>query len=320
MTPFSIGITTRNRPGSLRACLDSIARVLGGPQDVLVFDDGSDVPVAEQLAHDDPCLRPRILRDESSAGPIHGRNVLMRESRHDLVLLLDDDALLLESESLDRAAALLGTDPAVAAVGFAQADASGRPWPERMQPGIGAGPMIVPAYIGFAVMLRRASFFQVGGYRSELVFYGEEKELCLRLLAAGYSVVYLPDALVAHVQDPAGRDRRRHLRYLVRNDILMSVYNHPLPVVIAWLPLRWWRYRRLAAHIPGGDPGGPSWLARELGRALPGVPRLRRPVGWRTLREWRRRQRYPRYESPAASDQVVTANGVPARGRTMAGR
>ena len=71
-------------------------------------------------------------------------------------------------------------------------------------------------------------FLALGGYRESFVFYGEEKEYCLRLLDRGYRVVYLPDALVVHAQDAGGRTPQRYLRYVTRNDCLNALYNEPL--------------------------------------------------------------------------------------------
>jgi hypothetical protein len=128
----------------------------------------------------------------------------------------------------------------------------------------------------------------VGGYSEDFVFYGEEKDLCLRFMEAGYRVVYLPDALVGHVIDPGGRDPRRYARFAVRNDCLASLYNEPWPLLLVSLPVRLARFRRMAASIPGGDPGGLRWIVEDLRRVFPDVWRRRRPVSWATIRTWRR--------------------------------
>ena len=112
----------------------------------------------------------------------------------------------------------------IAAIGFAQAEADGRPWPAPMQPAPVSYRCRVASFIGFAHLLRRRAFHEVGGYREELHFYGEEKGLCARFLSAGYQVVYMPDLLVAHVPDPEGRSTSRYLRYVVRNDCLFALY------------------------------------------------------------------------------------------------
>lgn len=300
MTPLSIGVATRNRPASLDACLRSISRVLGASHDVLVFDDASDMP-AVQVAGRIEGLTVRVLRDDRAVGVIAGRNRLVNEARHDTVMLLDDDALLLDAEAIDDARRVMEADRRVGAVAFAQAEPDGRPWPEGMQPARGQLVSLIPAYIGFAHLVRRSLFLELGGYTERLVFYGEEKDFCLRLLARGYYVVYLPHARVAHVPDPSTRDPRRYVRYAIRNDCLSSFYHEPLPLALAALPVRLARYRTMARGIPGGDPGGAAWLLGEFVRELPRALRRRRSVGWRVMREWRRLKAAPPYEGPEAA-------------------
>lgn len=304
MTPISIGVTTRDRPRSLEACLRSIVGVLGRGHDVIVFDDASEEPAAGIACAIDG-LDVRTFRDERAIGAIAGRNLLVREARHDNVLLLDDDALLLEAAAVTQALRVFAEDPQVGAIAFAQAERDGRPWPEGMQPARTHVPSIVPAFIGFAHLLRRGLFLALGGYQERFVFYGEEKDYCLRLLAAGHNVVYLPHARVAHLPDPATRDPRRYVRQAIRNDCLSAFYNEPLPMAIAGLPVRLARYRRMAKDIPGGNPGGVTWMLTELAREFPAALRLRRSVGWRVIREWRRLKTAPAYCGPRGAPETA---------------
>jgi len=287
MTRLTIGITTRNRPGALERCLRSLARLQLLAPSVIVFDDGSEQSV-EALVRSaaDGILDVRVIRDDSSSGYIAGRNRLVREADAALVLLLDDDAVILDAAPIERAMQLLADDNRVAAIAFAQGEADGRRWPERMQPAAAREPVYVPAFIGFAHLLRRDTFLRLGGYRESLVFYGEEKDFCVRALDAGHRIVYLPDAIVGHVPDPDGRSATRYVRFVIRNDCLYSLYNEPWPLAAVSLPVRLWRYRRMR----GGnrDAGGFRWIAGELARLFPEVRRERRPVSWATIREWRR--------------------------------
>lgn len=285
--PLTIGITTRNRPEALQRCLTSVTGALGREPELLVFDDASDVPAARQIAGDGG-FDVRVIRDERGSGYIAGRNELVAQARNEYVLLLDDDAVVIDARAIERAMAVLDADPRVAAVAFAQAEPDGSPWPERMQAGRGRVAARVPSFIGFAHLIRRSVFLALGGYRADFVCYGEEKDYCLRLLDAGYHVVYLPDARVGHIVDYRGRDQRRYVRYVIRNDCLLSLYNEPWPLAVFSVPVRLLRFSRMAASIDGGDSGGRAWVVAELRRMLADVLRRRRPVSWRTIREWRR--------------------------------
>lgn len=281
---LTVGITTRNRPESLRRCVESLRHIEHLEPEILVFDDASDVRAAESLQSDP---RIRIIRDENGPGNIVGRNALMAAARTDIVLLLDDDAALLDGSSIERAMRILESDRQVAAIAFAQANGDGTPWPEMMQPGRGDSPRYVAAFIGFAHLLNRAVFLDLGGYRESFVFYGEEKEYCLRLLDRGYRVVYLPDALVIHAQDAAGRAPQRYLRYVTRNDCLHALYNEPIWRATWLVPARLALYFRMRSRWGIDDPAGIRWIVSELAANAAAALRSRKPVSRHTRASWR---------------------------------
>jgi GT2 family glycosyltransferase len=282
---LTVGITTRNRSESLRTCVDSLRCIEHLDPEILVFDDASGLPASEILRSQP---QVRIIRDERGPGNIVGRNALMKAARAETVLLLDDDAALINGSSIERAMRVIQSDRQVGAVAFAQANLDGTPWPEGMQPGRGQAPRYVPAFIGFAHLLNRAVFLSLGGYRESFVFYGEEKEYCLRLLDRGYRVVYLPDALVVHAQDAAGRTPQRYLRYVTRNDCLHALYNEPMWRAMWLVPARLALYFRMRSQWGTADPGGFGWIVSQLAENAGSALRSRRPVSRQTLASWRR--------------------------------
>jgi GT2 family glycosyltransferase len=284
--PIAVGITTRNRPQSLNACVASLAIAADLIEEVLIYDDASD-PAAAVSAPAALGARVTMLRDAAAPGYIVGRNRLIRRASAPFVLLLDDDTQILDRESIAEALDAMRRDASIAAVGFAQAEADGRPWPAAMQPAAAAYPCFVPSFIGFAHLLRRDVTLALGGYRDALRFYGEEKEFCLRLLDAGYRVAYLPGARVGHLADPVGRDETLWLRYVIRNDCLSALYNEPLTRLLWVVPARLARYFRMRRAGKIADPGGVFWILRELAAQLGDVRRHRRPVKRSTIRRWR---------------------------------
>src|SRR5262245_58250410 len=123
---LTVGITTRNRPASLLRCVESLQHLEHLAPEILVFDDASEIPASETLP---PPPRLRIIRDDRAPGNIVGRNALMTEASANIVLLLDDDAALLDGASVARAMSVIQDDPKVAAVAFAQANVDGTAWP-----------------------------------------------------------------------------------------------------------------------------------------------------------------------------------------------
>jgi GT2 family glycosyltransferase len=298
---LTVGVTTQNRPASLRRGLESLTLIRNLTQAVIIFDDGSAPPVASRVTDDLPeWLQEavRIVRAESPIGQQQGRNRIVEMAKTNVVLLLDDDAFLLDGAGVERGLQILGRDPSVGAIAFAQANADGAPWPAPMQPSRATYACLVPSFIGFAHLIRRDVFLGLGGYRSSFFYHGEEKEFCLRLLDGGHGVVYLPGARVAHVPDPTGRSQRSYVRYVIRNDCLTSLYNDPWWRLLWVLPARLVRYFKMRRQAGLEDPEGFSWLVHELAIALPIVRAERRPLRVSTFKKWR----WLRDTSPAYSD------------------
>jgi GT2 family glycosyltransferase len=297
----TIGVVTKNRPDSLRECLASLALLDDSLAEIIVVDDTSDVPIADTLEHlpSGVARKLRLIRQRHHEGYIVARNTIVREASTDYVLLMDDDAWLLDSRSVLDAVALLRVHPQVGAVAFAMAGLDGSPWHSTMQPAPVDYTCYVPSFIGFAHLLRRDVFLRLGGYRESFHFYGEEKDYCLRLLDAGLDVVYTPLARVVHAADITGRSYSKYIRHTIRNDCLGALYNEPFPLPIVSVPLRLRRYIQMRGSHP--DPGGLLWIVKDLLKKLPSVLRDRRPVRWATLRRWRRlRREWPAYEPAAA--------------------
>ena len=301
---LTVAIATRNRPASLLRCLRSLPLLGDSVSEILVVDDASDPPAAEAIATLPEALRSKIRLIVQPTGPgyIVGRNRMIRESTSDIVLSMDDDAYLLEAEGIRDATALLAARPELAAVACAQAEPDGAPWPAGMQPSTAQYDCYVAAYIGFAHLIRRGLFLALGGYHESFHFYGEEKDFCLRALDAGYRVAYLPDLRVAHVPDPSGRSMTRYVRHVIRNDCLFSLYNEPLPVALASLPVRLSRFVSMTPRGGASDPAGLFWIVGSLVSLMPAIWRDRKAVRWATLGEWRRlRRRSPPLVPEAAA-------------------
>src|SRR5260370_4542103 len=75
-------------------------------------------------------------------------------------------------------------------------------------------------------------------------YHGEEKECCLRLMEADYDIVFMPEPIV-HAVDPTGRDLKRYLKTVIRNDCLGSLLKVPCTMTFVCVPIRIMMYFRL---------------------------------------------------------------------------
>ncbi|WP_428936770.1 glycosyltransferase family 2 protein [Fontivita pretiosa] len=227
-------ITTKNRrEDTLNAVRSAYAQTV--PVEVLVIDDGSTDGTAEAVRQAFP--QARVDRSEQSRGYIVQRNRGVAMASAPIVFSLDDDAVFSTPRVVEQT--LTEFDhPRVGAVAIPHINVNVLP---GQHPGYGIGESasaagelrVVNSYIGCAHALRRDVFISLGGYRELLVHQGEEMDYCLRMLAAGY-VTRLGRADPVHHFVSPKRDNRRMTVYGVRNALLYSWYNVPMP----YLPLR----------------------------------------------------------------------------------
>ncbi len=285
----TVGIVTRDRPDALRTCLASLAVLGEALAEVIVVDDNGTVALDAALAAA-PSGITRVVRQHEDEGYIVARNMIVRSASTEAVLLMDDDAALLPDGRIGDALRMLEANPRIGAIACAMSATSGDPFPPGMQPAAVDYTCYVASFIGFAHIVRRSAFLDAGGYRESFYFYGEEKDLCIQLLDGGHDVVYMPTVRVIHDVHPGGRSPSKYVRYVVRNDCLFAMYNEPWPMLVVSVPIRLARYVSMSRGLPDRVAGF-AWVVGELLRMLPAVFAERRPVSWRTIRQWRQRSR-----------------------------
>jgi GT2 family glycosyltransferase len=210
-------------------CLDSVARLRYHPREVLVVDNASSDGSADAIARAHPEVH--LVRSPVNLGAPAGRNLGIRTAEerfsYRYLLFLDDDSVVDERLADELIAALradqgaglatpkayrLGQPGVVASAGgmrvrlgrgsIVDVGAGERDRGQFEQ----AGP--VDSCVGFAMLARREALLAVGGLDERYNPYGwEEVDLSLRVRRAGFSIRYVPTAVVYHAGGTPGRGR-----------------------------------------------------------------------------------------------------------------
>jgi GT2 family glycosyltransferase len=230
---ISIVIPVHNNVRFTGACLHAVLQALDViPSEVIVVDDASTDGTRAYL---ESCSGLTIVEHASNQGFVQSVNEGAKAARGRYLLLLNNDtivtpgwsaALLRVFESDDRVGAagsqLQTPDGSISEAGavvFADGNAAnfgrGRN-PE--DPGV-AFPREVDYCSAASLMVPSELFRSLGGFSAEFApAYYEDADLCFRLRAAGYRVLYEPDSVVVHLEggtagtDPsAGMKRYQHV-------------------------------------------------------------------------------------------------------------
>ena len=227
-----IGIVTRNRPELLRRSIESCRRQTYPRIEIVVRDNSDDVSAVRRnaaTARDFPQVRWSRRAERQSL--IESRADLMAEPGAEFFCSIDDDAWFLKDDEISLAAAYLQNGESLAGVAFDILS------PDNSSPVIRCSPLPTMGFLGCGHMLRVRMVQEVGSYADFPGHYGsEEKDLCIRFLDRGWSLLALPGVHVWHDKSTAGRDWAAQHRSGTLNDMVFGLLRAPLPDLFYYLP------------------------------------------------------------------------------------
>ena len=229
-----VGIVTHNRAEILPKAIESAFAQKGCRVRVSVIDDCS-TDATPELAQRYPEVE--WTRWEPGRGYMAARNQWMLTEGVDYFVSLDDDSWFLREDEIALAVSLMERHPNVAAVAYDILS------PDRAEPVQRKSAQRTSIFIGCGHVLKLKTVRQVGVYDAVPGSYGgEEKDLCLRLIEAGYKIMALPGVHVWHDKTSVARDFAAQHRSVVCNDLVMTVRRTPAWLLPLFLPARTWRH------------------------------------------------------------------------------
>ena len=211
----SIVLVLHNQAGLSLRGLQALGHALDGvPTEVILVDNASTDRTGALLERVDGA---RILPQSENLHFLRGANLGARHARGRALLFLNNDTEL-QPGSLRAAHRLLDLQPDVGAVGGkvllldgTLQEAGSIVWRDGSCSGYGRGQAPTDAAFGFRrdvdycsgafLMLRRALFESLSGFDPLFApAYYEDTDLCMRVRAAGYRVVYEPAVRLVHVE------------------------------------------------------------------------------------------------------------------------
>ena len=235
-----IGITSKNRASILpKAIASGLSQTFPNKQ-VAVFDDCS-TDGTQSLAQQYPIVQWHL--SDTEKGYVYARNMFLQTTDAGYYCSLDDDSWFLDSHSLEKAVAYMDGHPQIGALAFKILS------PDDVQQSIATGqlteqPKETNNFIGCGHMLRIDAVKQVGCYTVNPGYYGgEEKDLCIRLMDKGFSIVFFPSEKIWHDKTNVARNQQRQHRSGVCNDLVFAFRRIPLLLMVPVL------FYKLFSHI-----------------------------------------------------------------------
>lgn len=229
---LTVVVLTYRRDEALAATLDRLRAVMGVADFRLVLvDNNGDGRDRSRLLSG--FADARLVNEGRNLGVAAGRNRAMEQARGEVVLFVDDDALIEAGPDFaERLVSAFRENPRLGCVAFRSVvgeagrdDPSEFPHTDKSRPRDAAFETF--RFIGVAHALRLEAGKDAGSY-CESFFYGmEEFDLSYRLLKNGWTLEYRPEFRVRHMKNPSGR--------LLPAEIARRMYANKLSV--AWMHL-----------------------------------------------------------------------------------
>lgn len=226
---LSVIVVSWNVRDLLRECLHSLEREMSLPRDdweLVVADNDSEDGTVAMLRDEFP--RAKVLANNENLGFGRANNRALHECSGEFVLLLNPDTIVLD-HAVDRMVETLERHREAAAVGcrLQNRDGSHQRWTGGAAPGLlnvtchflmayrvlPVTMLPAPLYLeheprsdvevgwvsGACMLLRRESLGDAI-FDERFFMYGEDMELCSRLIRRGGTVIYTPTASVVHLE------------------------------------------------------------------------------------------------------------------------
>ncbi len=287
---LSFIVLTYGRQDDLYRCLESIFRQEGLPAPYEVILINNDPQEALRLPPPDDRARLRVEHAPHNLGVCGGRNLGIRLAGGDVLVFIDDDAAWATPQEVARIVAYFAANPCCGGLcgrilhPDGQLDERHLPYPDKAYARALTAPTPAPYFLGTAHALRAAALDGPEVYPERYFYAMEEIDLSLRLIDAGWEIVYLPTVAAHHYAAPEGRLEaveywQRHSLNKARMAWRLLPLPYPLTTTLIWAVAALVRTRR-----PGVALGvlGALWAERALLR------RERRPIRPATVRYLRR--------------------------------
>jgi len=289
-TPLvSFVLATMNRSEDLRKCLNSIFAQSYPRMEVLVVDNASTDDTAEMVKLEFPQVQLINLPENKGAGG--GKSVALSAACGEYIVQLDDDETLPQSDVGQRVVECFRANPEVGVLSFNILDTHTGLTAQRTVPRrdkrVQAEDSECGYFLGGGCAFRKEVVGEVGIYWDQLNPYGsEEFDLSLRILQAGYQILWTESIYIYHYESPSARPSWRRTYSETRNRPWVALRHLPWVYVLSHF-VCWWGYGALLA-ARSREWGAYLKGLKDCMAGVPKVYRSRKVVGRSVIKTLRR--------------------------------
>jgi GT2 family glycosyltransferase len=292
MNPLISVITLNwNRKDDVSRTLESILADQYEPKEVIMVDNGSTDGSTDAVKSQFPGVK--VIELNKNEG-VRGYNEGIEAASGEIILLVDNDMDLLQTDSMQKIAVYFNSNPRLGVAALQVRDQTRKNlspnnpkyWEQEGNDSCGYP---CSTFDGGGAAFRKSVLQQTGLYLAEFFVYHSEVDLSTRIWDAGYEIRYFPEVAVSHRESPVARNTSLQTFYSARNYLWYVWIYYPRSMrVVETLHF----LQRSAIRNMREGKSLWAWL-RGVAAAISGWPRishLRKPAKRETI-EWMQKLR-----------------------------
>lgn len=236
-------LITYNRKKDLEEAIISILNQSYSPLEIVIVDNNSTDGTQELIQEKFQNQNIHYIRLFENKGVCGGRNVAISLAKGEILITMDDDAVIDDADATIKVVNKFKEHPDIGVLAFkvvnyftGQLDKSA--FPTRDKKRSPNEEFETSTFIGVGHAIPRHVYRKVGVYGDYFPYGHEELDLALRILDAGYRIVFFPEVVIRHKI----KDRKQRLSgrwaIILENRIKVAIRNLPwkyvLTTALAW--------------------------------------------------------------------------------------
>lgn len=295
---ISIVIPTYNRKQDILEALRHVFEQEFQDFEAIVVDDNSSDQSVETIHKEFPEVK--VITLEKNQGPAVARNTGIKAACGNIIVGIDSDVILPDNQVFNRIAAKFKELPglnciALRIVNYYSRKNDVKTWWHPLQiDQYAEKPFFTDYFSGSGYAFRKIVFEQAGYYPEELFMHGEEVDLSLRILDAGFDIVYCPSITVLHKVEEQSRNNLITFYYHRRNQIWIVAKYYPFMKGQAFMVPR--IAKTLCQSLLQGRLITYLRSLRDGVKGLPAARKRRRPLKsetWQKIKQIRQQEYSP---------------------------
>jgi GT2 family glycosyltransferase len=229
MPAITIILICYNRKNELKDCIQSVLKQSFTPYEIIVVDNNS-TDGTDTLFYNDEIAHPSIkyFKLGKNLGVAGGRNYGIRQASGDILVFIDDDALLEPEDAMEKIVNRFEKDSSTGILAFKVINYYTKAIQRNEFPHIDKSlnpdkEFETSYFIGAGHAIRKEVFDKCGLYPEDYFYGMEELDLSFRAIDKGFKIIYFPNVVVLHKKSLMGRisDKKKYI-YNYRNRLGIS--------------------------------------------------------------------------------------------------